>query len=77
MRHQVQLHDPSPLDIVISVPVSLGFFIDQSRRFDAGDNEVAELAGLALRQLGGVDAVEADLELLAVAGGAQCVGVMH
>ena len=50
MRHQVQLHDPSPLDVVIRALVGLGFLIDQSRRFDAGDYEVAELAGLAVKR---------------------------
>ena len=50
MRHQVQLHDARPLDVVIRALVGLGFLIDQSRRFDAGDDEVAELAGLAVKR---------------------------
>ena len=49
MRHQVQLHDPSPLDVVIRALVGLGFLIDQSRRFDTGDDEVPKLPALAIK----------------------------
>ena len=50
MRYQIQLYNPRPLNVIIRALVGLGFLIDQSRRFDAGDYEVAELAGLAVKR---------------------------
>ena len=46
-------------------------------RDDPAQIVAALLSPRALRQLGGVDAIKANLHLLALAGGAQCVGVMH
>ena len=49
MRYQVQLHDPSPLDVVIRTFVSLWLLVEQRWRFDAGDDEVPKLSALAIK----------------------------
>ena len=49
MRHQVQLDDARPLDVVVQTFVGLWLLIEQCRRFDTGDDEVPKLSALAIK----------------------------
>lgn len=49
MRHEVQLDDARPLDVVVRPFVGLWLLVEQGRGFDARDDEIAELAALAIK----------------------------
>ena len=49
VRHEVQLDDARPLDVVVRTLVRLWLLIEQRRRFDTGDDEVPELAALPIK----------------------------
>ena len=49
MRHEVQLDDARPLDIVIRTFVGPWLLVEQRRRFDTGDDEVPKLSALAVK----------------------------
>ena len=48
MRHEAQLNDARPLDVVFCQFMRLRRFIKQLRRFDAADDEVAEAVAFAV-----------------------------
>ncbi|MPN55493.1 hypothetical protein SDC9_203176 [bioreactor metagenome] len=49
MRHEIQLNDARPLDIIIRSFVGLRNLFKQCWRFDAGDDEIPKLSTLAIK----------------------------
>lgn len=49
VRHEIQLDDARPLDVVILPFVGLWLLVEQCWYFDAGDDEIPKLSTLAIK----------------------------
>jgi hypothetical protein len=49
VRHEIQLDDARPLDVVILSFVGLWLLVEQCWCFDAGDDEIPKLSTLAIK----------------------------